>query len=210
LRALLTPSEKRKRFGGGKRRRSALFGIEDAGRWALLRRPAVPASSADAGRETIEHIVHALLRRYGVVFWRLLQREAAWLPPWRELLRVLRRLEARGDIRGGRFVAGASGEQFALPEAVSALRETRRMPMAGDEVALSAADPLNLVGTLLPGARVPALTGNRILFRDGAPIAALIGGEVQWLAELEPAAMRRAEDLLIRRPIGSPLLAYLR
>jgi ATP-dependent Lhr-like helicase len=158
----------------------------------------------------LEHIVHAVLRRYGVVFWRLLQREAAWLPPWRELLRVLRRLEARGDIRGGRFVAGASGEQFALPEAVTALRETRRAPLAGDEVALSAADPLNLVGTLLPGARVPALTGNRILLRDGAPIAALIGGEVQWLAELDPAAMRRAEDLLVRRPIGSPLLAYLR
>jgi ATP-dependent Lhr-like helicase len=158
----------------------------------------------------LEHIVHALLRRYGVVFWRLLQREAAWLPPWRELLRVLRRLEARGDIRGGRFVAGVSGEQFALPEAVTALRETRRMSMSGDEVALSAADPLNLVGTLLPGARIPALTGNRVLFRDGAPIAALVGGAVQWLAELDTPAMRRAEDLLVRRPIGSPLLAYLR
>ena len=72
--------------------------------------------------------MHALLRRYGVVFWKLLQREAAWLPPWRDLLRVLRRLEARGDIRGGRFVAGISGEQFALPEAVPALRETRRAP----------------------------------------------------------------------------------
>jgi len=210
LRALLTPSEKRKRFGGGKRRRSALFGIEDAGRWALLRRPAAAVPSADAERDMLEHIVHALLRRYGVVFWRLLQREAAWLPPWRELLRVLRRLEARGDIRGGRFVAGVSGEQFALPEAVTALRETRRMSMSGDEVALSAADPLNLVGTLLPGARIPALTGNRVLFRDGAPIAALVGGAVQWLAELDTPAMRRAEDLLVRRPIGSPLLAYLR
>ena len=72
--------------------------------------------------------MHALLRRYGVVFWKLLQREAAWLPPWRDLLRVLRRLEARGDIRGGRFVAGVSGEQFALPEAVKALRDARRAP----------------------------------------------------------------------------------
>ncbi len=76
----------------------------------------------------VEHVVHALLRRYGVVFWRMLQREAAWLPPWRDLLRVLRRLEARGDIRGGRFVAGVSGEQFALPEAVKMLRDTRRAP----------------------------------------------------------------------------------
>ena len=80
----------------------------------------------------VEHIVDTLLRRYGVVFWRLLEREAAWLPPWRDLLRVLRRLEARGDIRGGRFVAGISGEQFALPEAVELLRETRaRRPLPG-------------------------------------------------------------------------------
>jgi ATP-dependent Lhr-like helicase len=212
LRALLTPSERRKRFGNGKRGRRAMFGIEDAGRWALLRRPppAASAAPAEAEREMLEHIVHALLRRYGVVFWRLLQREAAWLPPWRELLRVLRRLEARGDLRGGRFVAGVSGEQFALPEAVAALRETRRAPLTGDAVALSAADPLNLVGTLLPGARVPALTGNRILLRDGVPIAALVGGAVQWLADLDAATQRQAEDLLVRRPIGSPLLAYLR
>ncbi|HEY1327421.1 MAG TPA: DEAD/DEAH box helicase [Casimicrobiaceae bacterium] len=209
LRALLTPSEKRKRFGGGKRGRRAMFGIEDAGRWALLRRHAA-TRSAEAERETLEHVVHVLLRRYGVVFWRLLQREAAWLPPWRELLRVLRRLEARGDVRGGRFVAGVSGEQFALPEAVAALRETRRAPRAGDHVAISAADPLNLVGTLLPGTRVPALTGNRILFCDGVPLAATVGGAVQWLADLDVAAMRQAEDLLIRRQAGSPLLAYLR
>src|SRR3982750_4035901 len=80
--------------------------------------------------ETVDHIADTLLRRYGVVFWRLLEREAAWLPPWRELLRVFRRLEARGEIRGGRFVAGFSGEQFALPEAVGMLREIRRKPDA--------------------------------------------------------------------------------
>ena len=124
LRALLTPSDRRKPLGaaGKRRRRTALFGIEDAGRWALVRRPA--PSRADSGatyrpeHEIVDHIADTLLRRYGVVFWRLLEREAAWLPPWRELLRVLRRLEARGEIRGGRFVAGISGEQFALPEAV--------------------------------------------------------------------------------------------
>ena len=81
--------------------------------------------------EAVEHIARTLLRRYGVVFWRLLEREAAWLPPWRDLLRVYRRLEARGEIRGGRFVAGFSGEQFALPEAVGALREVRRKPAVG-------------------------------------------------------------------------------
>ena len=207
LRALLTPSEKRKRFGGAKRRRSALFGIEDAGRWSLLRRS---AGSAEAGPDTLEHIAWTLLQRYGVVFWKVLQREAAWLPPWRDLLRVLRRLEARGDLRGGRFVAGISGEQFALPEAVDALRATRRAAPAGVLACVSGADPLNLVGTLLPGARVPALAGNRVLYRDGEPIAALVGGSVQWLAALPQDQLHAAEDALIRRPAGSPVLAYLR
>jgi len=217
LRALLTPSEKRKRFGSGKRGRRALFGIEDAGRWALVRRgsgsdpkPPAAASGSEPKQETLEHIAHTLLRRYGVVFWRLLQREAAWLPPWRDLLRVLRRLEARGDLRGGRFVAGVTGEQFALPEAVTLLRDTRRSEASGEFISISAADPLNVVGTLLPGARIAALTGNRILYRDGVAVAALVGGEVQWLAELDAATARSAEDLLVRRVAGSPLLAYLR
>jgi ATP-dependent Lhr-like helicase len=218
LRALLTPSDKRRPFGGGKRhRRRAVFGIEDAGRWALIRR-APPASASGEGAtpaqprpETVEHIVHTLLRRYGVVFWRLLQREGAWLPPWRDMLRVLRRLEARGEIRGGRFVVGVSGEQFALPEAVVSLRETRRAPLSETLVAVSAADPLNLVGIVVPGGRVPALTNNRVLYRDGVAIAALVAGVVQWIEETEAGAARAAaENALIRRPIGSPLLAYLR
>src|SRR5258705_1617964 len=164
LRALLVPSAKRKPFGGGRRHRRALFGIEDAGRWTLCRREALPVLRAgdESHAQVLEHVVHALLRRYGVIFWRMLQREAPWLPPWREMLRVLRRLEARGDIRGGRFVAGVSGEQFALPDAVRLLRETRRGEATGDLVAVSGADPLNLVGVLLPGGRIPALTGNRI------------------------------------------------
>ncbi len=207
LRALLTPSEKRKRFGSGKRRRSAWSGIEDAGRWSLVR-PASPADGPPA--ETLEHVVHALLQRYGVVFWRVLQREAAWLPPWRDLLRVLRRLEARGDVRGGRFLDGVSGEQFALPEAVSLLRDTRRMPATGELVVISGADPLNLIGTLLPGAKVPALTGNRILYRDGIAVAATAAGIVQWLAPLDPADRARADTLLVTRQTGAPLFAYLR
>jgi len=206
LRALLTPSDKRRAFGTSRRNRRSLFGIEDAGRWALLRR----APASEVGPEILEHVVHALLRRYGVVFWRLLQREASWLPTWRELLRVLRRLEARGELRGGRFVAGVTGEQFALPEAVSLLREVRRTPGNEAWVCLSAADPLNLVGTLLPGARVPALAGNRVLYRDGAPVAGRVGGSVQWLQALPPAHARMAEDLLVRRVEASPLLAYLR
>jgi len=207
LRALLTPSEKRKPFGSRRGHRRALFGIEDAGRWSLRKR-ATAAQEIDTN--AIEPIVHALLRRYGVIFWRMLQREAAWLPPWRELLHVLRRLEARGDIRGGRFVAGVSGEQFATPEAVTALRDTRRAAMTGELVAVSGADPLNLVGVLLPGAKVPALTGNRIVFRDGAPVATLVSGELRWLELLEPEAASLAEDLLLQRRAASPLLAYLR
>jgi len=211
LRALLTPSEKRRPFGGGRRHRRALFGIEDAGRWALRKREAAPEAATRGFAEmdplAIEPIVHALLRRYGVVFWRILQREAAWLPPWREMLRVLRRLEARGDIRGGRFVAGVSGEQYALPEAVKALRDARRAPLAGEWVAISAADPLNLVGTVLPGIKIPALTGNRLLYRDGIAVGALVAGEARWLEPLPQAELRSAEAMLIRLQSHSTSLA---
>ncbi|HET9763372.1 MAG TPA: ATP-dependent DNA helicase, partial [Casimicrobiaceae bacterium] len=219
LRALLTPSQKRRRIGAGRRQRGALPGLEDAGRWALTRRAPAPSSSAARGwtradslqaADTLEHVAHALLRRYGVVSWRILQREAAWLPPWRELTRVFRRLEARGDIRGGRFVASVTGEQFALPEAVAMLRETRRLALSGAFVSISAADPLNVVGTLLPGTKIPALAGNRLLFRDGVAVAALVSGEVRLLDTLEPLDARAAENALIRHRAGTPLAAYLR
>jgi len=219
LRALLTPSQRRKRIAGRRTRRTSLFGIEDAGRWSLTRRaprgtPVAAGGWTAAERahdaETVEHIAHALLRRYGVVSWRILQREAAWLPPWRELARVLRRLEARGDVRGGRFVASVTGEQFALPDAVTLLRETRRAAPGGTFVAVSGADPLNVVGTLLPGTKVAAVSGNRVLYRDGIAIAALVAGEVRWLETLDPAQARAAENVLIRRQSASPLFAYLR
>ena len=103
-----------------------------------------------------------------------------------------------------------SGEQFALPEAVGLLRETRRAPNANALTSICGADPLNLVGLVVPGPKIPALTNNRVLYRDGVPIAALVGGEVSWIAELEPREMRAAEDALIKRQVGSPLLAYLR
>jgi len=213
LRALLTPSAKRKRFAGRGRRRGALVGIDDAGRWSLSRRPPAAndrALGAEAAQARIDAIALALLRRYGVVSWRLLAREAAWLPAWRELARTYRRLEARGEVRGGRFVASITGEQFALPDAVAMLRDTRRAPAAGQLVSISGADPLNVVGTLLPGAKIPAITGNRVLYRDGIAIAALVAGEVRALAALDAAAARAAEQALIRRQAGSPLFAYLR
>jgi ATP-dependent Lhr-like helicase len=146
----------------------------------------------------VEHIAQALLRRYGVVFWRLLAREGGWLPPWRDLLRVYRRLEARGEIRGGRFVAGFSGEQYALPDAVGLLREIRRRPADGRYVSLSAADPLNLIGVLTPGGKLAALTGNRLLYRDGLPIAALAGGKIEFLTSVDETTRWEAEKRLIR------------
>jgi ATP-dependent Lhr-like helicase len=115
LRALLLPSDRRKPLSGARRRRTALLGVEDAGRWTLIRRAQPPQTGAAFPRELVEQIARTVLRRYGVVFWRLIAREAEWLPPWREMLMAYRRLEARGEIRGGRFVAGFSGEQFALP-----------------------------------------------------------------------------------------------
>jgi ATP-dependent helicase Lhr and Lhr-like helicase len=196
LRALLVPSDQRRPAPGAKRRRRTVtFGMEDAGRWAFARR-ANPGQ--DVGPEAVEHVVRTLLERYGVVFWRLLEREAGWLPPWRDLLRVFRRLEAQGDIRGGRFVAGFSGEQYALPQAVGLLREVRRKPPSGEWVSLSAADPLNLVGILTPGPKLAALTGNRLLYRDGLPVALLSGGEVQFLATLDTESQWQAHKALLR------------
>ena len=122
-----------------------------------------------------------LLRRYGVV----LEREPAWLPPWRDLVRVYRRLEARGEIRGGRFIAGLSGEQFALPEAIAQMRLVRRQPPDARLVCLAATDPANLLGTILAGAKVARVAGSRVVYRDGVPIATSVGGQVELLAPLD-------------------------
>ncbi|KPU52045.1 DEAD/H associated family protein [Pseudomonas fluorescens] len=190
LRALITPASKRQPRNSRRGRGAFIGGMDDAGRWALLRRaPAAPVVEnqrpAPAPAETLEHIAMTLLRRYGVVFWRLLEREADWLPSWRELLRTFHRLEARGEIRGGRFVSGLAGEQFALPEAIPLLREVRRRPHDGSLVAVCGVDPLNLAGTLLPGAKVPALASNRLVYRDGLPVAAEIAGKQQIWVELD-------------------------
>jgi len=214
LRALLVPPAKRASAQGRRRRGVALLGVADAGRWSLIRpAPSVaPEAMRGANAEAIEHVARLLLRRYGVVCWRLLEREAAWLPPWRELVRVYRRLEARGEIRGGRFIAGLSGEQFALPEAIAAMREVRRRPSDDSLVCVAAADPANLLGTVIQGPKVARVAGARVLFRDGVPVATSVAGEVELLV---PAAA--GESLAIRdalrhgpswRPIvGSPLAA---
>src|SRR4029079_16430847 len=161
--------------------------IDHAGRWALTRRPWLPSDVAGALAEPHgEHIARVVLRRYGVVFRKLLEREDG-LPPWRDLHYVYRRLEARGEVRGGRFVSGFSGEQFALPEAWAAWRKTARQE-GHERVSLSAVDPLNLAGILTPGEKIPRLPGNRVLFEGGVPIALQAGGEVKVLAPLDAAS----------------------
>jgi ATP-dependent helicase Lhr and Lhr-like helicase len=202
LRALLVPSsERRTGPNGRRRRRTTTFSMDDAGRWALVRRTTAAKSKKD---DAIEHVARTLLVRYGVVFWRLLEREAAWLPPWRELLRVYRRLEGRGEIRGGRFVAGLAGEQFALPEAIGMLRAARRQPRADQWISVSGADPLNLVGILTPGPKLPALAGNRLLYRDGIPTAVLAADDIQFLETLDDASAWTARKALLRGPLRAP------
>ncbi|HLG12331.1 MAG TPA: ATP-dependent DNA helicase, partial [Dehalococcoidia bacterium] len=146
-------------------------GSGPAGRWAVVPNVALEPDGYD---ELAESIARVLLQRYGVVFRDLWARESFSLP-WRDVLRALRRLEARGTVRGGRFVSGPSGEQYALPEAVDALRRVRRTERKGERVWVSAIDPLNLAGVILPGGRVPAMSGRGILYVDGLPQAELAG-----------------------------------
>jgi ATP-dependent Lhr-like helicase len=186
LRALLAPPEKRRNF------------VETAGRWALL-----TAEKSD----DIEAVARTLLKRYGVVFRGMVQREQ--LPPWRDLVRVYRRLEARGEIRGGRFVAGFGGEQFAAADAVGRLRAVRKTEKVNELIVLSAVDPLNLVGILTPEDRVPAMIRNRVLYRDGLPIAALEGGQLRRLAESD-LSDDKLRTLLARRSLRHPLRPHLR
>ncbi|OLA96026.1 MAG: ATP-dependent DNA helicase [Verrucomicrobia bacterium 13_2_20CM_55_10] len=192
LRALLVPSNKRPTFGrniGKRRRKTTLASIEFAGRWSLLKTEVTSVRSrngaeSSARQAAIEKFARALLRRYGVVFRRLLERESLGVN-WYDLGRIYRRWEARGEIRGGYFVGGVSGEQFALRGAIGLLRSIRKGPSNGELITLSAADPLNLQGILTPGPRIASLTASRILFRDGLPIAALEAGEIRKVSEAD-------------------------
>ncbi|TAM22363.1 MAG: ATP-dependent DNA helicase, partial [Rhodanobacter sp.] len=243
LRALLLPAAKREAPRHRRVRRHQFGGIEDAGRWALVRRPLRPIEGkvapkgVDAGRVltealptarfdmdrgksgpspqpsprrgegekqrmddvALEHIARSLLARHGVMFWKLLEREAPWLPAWRELLRVYRRLEARGEIRGGRFVEGLVGEQFALPEAIPLLRDIRQREHDSTLACVCGSDPLNLVGTVLAGDKLPAVPGTRVLYEDGVAVAALVANKPQWLVDGDATQQQRWRQALLRR-----------
>ena len=206
LRALLVPSDRRRPIGGFRRRgRIAPFGVETAGRWSRVR----PGSPLPEDQIAVA-IAWQLLRRYGVVFRRLVARETL-LAPWRDILRVYRRLEARGEIRGGRFVGGFSGEQYALAEAVGLLRAVRREEAKGELVTVSGADPLNLVGIITPGDVVTGLATNRVLYRDGIPVAVKQGegkGE-RFLVDVTPDEEPTLKTALVRGRVAPLVRTYL-
>jgi len=159
LRALIDP-KRRSGQGSGRSNRPR----HSAGRWSLLH-----ALDSSEGNEAVEAVCRVLLARYGVVFRELLARESI-LPRWRELVMAFRRLEDRGEIRGGRFVSGFIGEQFALPIAVESLRAMKSIAPSGETITISAADPLNLAGIVVPGERVPAISGKSVSFKDGVAV----------------------------------------
>jgi ATP-dependent Lhr-like helicase len=163
------------------------------GRWT-----AASLDASDSRDDPAQTRAWALLRRYGVVFRRLMARETN-AAPWRELTRVFRRLEARGEIRGGRFVSGVSGEQFALPEAVERLREVRRTPADGHLVTVGTADPVNLAGIVTPGERLRTAVRNKLVYRDGLPVAVLEGDFVRHLVPLGSTDLQQITRVLSRR-----------
>jgi ATP-dependent helicase Lhr and Lhr-like helicase len=185
IRAMVDP---RRRAGRGKGRSARPR--HSVGRWSILH-----ADEAPEREQTLEAMCWTLLKRYGVVFREVLARESM-VPRWRELLITFRRLEDRGQIRGGRFVSGFLGEQFALPIALESLRATSKLPRGGEMVTISAGDPLNLVGIVVPGERIPPASLKNIVLRDGVQVEgetrnAFPAGEVNPpLFDRPPAAQR--------------------
>jgi ATP-dependent Lhr-like helicase len=217
LRELLKPVA-RKRAQDRQRRRSrrqfsaptmsvSAAGLDGAGRWSLIK-PVTKGIdlSPEQHEQQLMNIASTLLRRYGVVYRAVLTRELKHLPPWRDLVRVYRRMEAAGDIRGGRFVTGFSGEQFASADAVGELRRIRRLPEDNHSVCVSACDPLNLAGIVTPGEKIAAQKNNRVLYRNGIPVAFMARNEFQWLAKADANAEWTARNLLLRDSQGASFL----
>lgn len=238
LRALLTPDSKKP--GNHRRRgRRAMFGVEDAGRWSLLdtfqqseadesqsgnsnvsanaasssrtRRPSRSVHWEVLDEEQLERLIGIYLQRWGILFKGLLARES-FSPPWRVLLAALRKMELRGILRGGRFVAGVGGEQFAFPETVDALRKFKNeRKTKGSPVyyCISAVDPLNLIKLILPNHKLSRLMKNRVLYQDGVPIAVLDAGKVRFLREIEPEQEWSLQQALLKKNFPPRLRSYL-
>ncbi|MDA8671671.1 DEAD/DEAH box helicase [Gammaproteobacteria bacterium] len=253
LRALLTPAAK-KQSAHRRRRRSPMFGVEEAGRWSLLetfaprpadtaeteamttarteteaettrRSPATPAiirqpratrpNNSRSGWDVfdddqLERLISIYLNRWGVLFRSIIERELL-APPWRVLLRALRRLELRGTVRGGRFIAGVGGEQFAFQEAVDGLRSMAKEVAAAKPRyhSLAASDPLNLLNLILPRRKLAKLLNNRVLFEDGIPIAVVESGEVKFLREVAPEKQWALQQALVQKNFPPRLRSYL-
>ena len=237
LRALLTPAKK---ASGRRRGRSPMFGIEDAGRWSLIDTFQVsnadlePQSSAQRAQdlasseshrlsagtgwnalddEQLERLIAIYLNRWGVLFRGILEREML-APPWRVLLRVLRRMELRGSVRGGRFVAGVGGEQFAFQESVDGLRKKAKSLQAEGSAqpvyhSLAASDPLNLLNLIMPKRKLAKLLNNRVLFEDGVPIAVVEAGEVKFLREVPAQRQWALQQALVQKHFPPRLRSYL-
>lgn len=216
LRALLTPNSK-KPSQHKRRHRTAMFGVEDAGRWSLLQ-PVEEVGEQSRSRhwtvlddEQLERLAVIYLQRWGVVFRSLLDRES-FAPPWRVLLRTLRKLELKGVIRGGRFVSGVGGEQFAYSETVDDLRKLKKnTPQAGNRsyYCVSAVDPLNLLNLTLPNRKLSRLANNRVLYQGGIPIAVLESGDVHFLRDVEDDKKWELQQLLLKRVFPGKLKSYL-
>ncbi|HMB61226.1 MAG TPA: hypothetical protein VKN35_15040, partial [Xanthomonadales bacterium] len=193
LRWLIRPEAVRRRQIKARQRHGSLSGVDMLGRWSAVVLHDAPSSYRS--QEDLSIICSALLRRYGVVFRAVLERETL-LPPWRQLLRYFRRMEDRGEVHGGRFVDGFSGEQFALPEAVGLLKRHTKQGPEGRFTVISGADPLNLGGIITPGVKTAALSGQRILLCDGVPYARSQGEDVELLDRRKLMDAEQARRLL--------------
>jgi len=217
LRALLTPNKKKPSVHRSRHRR-AMFGVEDAGRWSLLE--IVKKEEEEKNRrlrwdvlddEQLERLVCIYMKRWGVLFKSLLDKELH-APPWRALLATLRKMELRGLIRGGRFVAGVGGEQFSFPETVDALRKYKKQKdNSGEPVyhSISACDPLNLINLILPSQKLSKLSKNRVLYEDGVPIAVLDSGKVRFIKKIDENQHWPLQQVLTKKVFPVRLKSYL-
>ena len=213
MRALLSPVNRKQRNGRSGKRRRTPYEIEDAGRWTLISPAAANGRSAETGEADIDTLIAIYLDRWGVISRKVLEKEVA-APAWRPLLLRLRRMELQGRIRGGRFIAGIGGEQFALPETVKALRTCAKDLQEQPEHTvtrrvINATDPLNLIGVILPGRKVPALARNRILFENGLPVAVLEKDAVNLLRPCLESELEQYRQALQERHYPVRLRAYL-